>query len=99
MEKKIYFAYGSNLNHRQMAYRCPDAEFVGTITVENRVEIRFGGQIYGLSGGHCINHALNGFPAAQGAYSAFSVKPRESLVNVIGNNKRNIQTCSINFTV
>ena len=29
MEKKIYFAYGSNLNHRQMAYRCPDAEFVG----------------------------------------------------------------------
>lgn len=30
MEKKIYFAYGSNLNHRQMAYRCPDAEFVGT---------------------------------------------------------------------
>ena len=30
MEKKIYFAYGSNLNHRQMAYGCPDAEFVGT---------------------------------------------------------------------
>lgn len=30
MEKKIYFAYGSNLNHGQMAYRCPDAEFVGT---------------------------------------------------------------------
>ena len=30
MEKKIYFAYGSNLNHRQMAYRCPGAEFVGT---------------------------------------------------------------------
>ena len=30
MEMYIYFAYGSNLNHRQMAYRCPDAEFVGT---------------------------------------------------------------------
>ncbi|MDE5577389.1 MAG: gamma-glutamylcyclotransferase [Oscillospiraceae bacterium] len=30
MEKKIYFAYGSKLNHNQMAYRCPDAEFVGT---------------------------------------------------------------------
>lgn len=30
MKKKIYFAYGSNLNHSQMAYRCPDAEFVGT---------------------------------------------------------------------
>jgi gamma-glutamylcyclotransferase (GGCT)/AIG2-like uncharacterized protein YtfP len=26
----LYAAYGSNLNHRQMATRCPNAEFVGT---------------------------------------------------------------------
>jgi hypothetical protein len=26
---KIYAAYGSNLNHDQMAHRCPAAEFVG----------------------------------------------------------------------
>jgi gamma-glutamylcyclotransferase (GGCT)/AIG2-like uncharacterized protein YtfP len=26
----IYFAYGSNLNHYQMAYRCPTAKFIGT---------------------------------------------------------------------
>jgi len=26
----LYFAYGSNLNLAQMAYRCPDAEAVGT---------------------------------------------------------------------
>ena len=34
MKKKIYFAYGSNLNHKQMAYRCPDAEFIGTGVIE-----------------------------------------------------------------
>lgn len=27
---KIYAAYGSNLNHDQMARRCPAAEFIGT---------------------------------------------------------------------
>jgi gamma-glutamylcyclotransferase (GGCT)/AIG2-like uncharacterized protein YtfP len=26
----LYAAYGSNLNHKQMATRCPNAEFVGT---------------------------------------------------------------------
>lgn len=29
METKYYFAYGSNMNLDQMAYRCPDAEVVG----------------------------------------------------------------------
>ena len=29
-KKTLYIAYGSNLNVRQMAYRCPDAEAVGT---------------------------------------------------------------------
>lgn len=27
---KLYLAYGSNLNKAQMAYRCPDAEPIGT---------------------------------------------------------------------
>jgi len=30
METSFYAAYGSNLNHRQMLTRCPNAEFVGT---------------------------------------------------------------------
>ena len=29
MSKKEYFAYGSNLNFEQMAYRCPEATAVG----------------------------------------------------------------------
>ena len=30
MEKKLYIAYGSNLNRAQMAWRCPSARFVKT---------------------------------------------------------------------
>ena len=30
MKTALYAAYGSNLNHDQMARRCPDAEFLGT---------------------------------------------------------------------
>jgi len=30
MSKILYAAYGSNLNHAQMAVRCPKARFVGT---------------------------------------------------------------------
>jgi gamma-glutamylcyclotransferase (GGCT)/AIG2-like uncharacterized protein YtfP len=30
MKKKIYLAYGSNLNLEQMAFRCPDAKAIGT---------------------------------------------------------------------
>ena len=29
MSRKEYFAYGSNLNFEQMAYRCPEAAVVG----------------------------------------------------------------------
>lgn len=35
VNKKIYVAYGSNLNISQMSYRCPDAEVVGVGTLEN----------------------------------------------------------------
>ena len=33
-ERKIYLAYGSNLNKEQMAMRCPNAEILGTATLE-----------------------------------------------------------------
>ena len=34
MSKKEYFAYGSNLNFDQMAYRCPEATVVGTAKLD-----------------------------------------------------------------
>ena len=33
MEKKYYLAYGSNLNIRQMRYRCPGAVPIGTAVI------------------------------------------------------------------
>ncbi len=44
MEKKIYIAYGSNLNHAQMAYRCPDAEFIGAGVLSGHTLVFKGGQ-------------------------------------------------------
>ena len=32
--EKLYFAYGSNMNLNQMAFRCPDAEVVDTVRLE-----------------------------------------------------------------
>ena len=43
---KLYVAYGSNLNMRQMRGRCPGAEFVGTGVVEG-YELQFKGSLYG----------------------------------------------------
>jgi len=34
MECSYYFAYGSNINLDQMAYRCPDAQVVGPVVLE-----------------------------------------------------------------
>ena len=34
-KRRLYLAYGSNLNLEQMAYRCPTAEVVGTATLED----------------------------------------------------------------
>jgi len=34
MSRKEYFAYGSNLNFEQMAYRCPEATVVGTAKLD-----------------------------------------------------------------
>nr|DAT23108.1 MAG TPA: hypothetical protein [Caudoviricetes sp.] len=35
MKQRYYLAYGSNLNIRQMAYRCPTARIVGTATIQD----------------------------------------------------------------
>lgn len=35
MVKKIYLAYGSNLNHKQMAERCPEAIYLGSTILQD----------------------------------------------------------------
>ncbi len=35
MKKKLYIAYGSNLNLKQMERRCPDAEILGTAMLKD----------------------------------------------------------------
>ena len=35
MKNRYYLAYGSNLNVRQMMYRCPTAKIVGTAVIPN----------------------------------------------------------------
>ena len=35
MSRKEYFAYGSNLNFEQMAYRCPEATAVGIAKLDD----------------------------------------------------------------
>lgn len=35
MEHKLYFAYGSNINLDQMAYRCPNAVVMGPVVLED----------------------------------------------------------------
>lgn len=43
MEETLYFAYGSNINLEQMEHRCPDAQLVGPVTLQN-YELQFRGQ-------------------------------------------------------
>ena len=42
MKDELYFAYGSNINLRQMEQRCPNAELAGPVTLEN-YELQFRG--------------------------------------------------------
>lgn len=42
MEETLYFAYGSNINLEQMEHRCPDAQLIGPVTLEN-YELQFRG--------------------------------------------------------
>ena len=34
LEKKLYFAYGSNMDDEQMNFRCPDAQVVEAVRLE-----------------------------------------------------------------
>ena len=43
MKQRLYAAYGSNLNLRQMKYRCPGAQLIGTGEIEN-YELQFKGR-------------------------------------------------------
>ena len=43
MSKRLYVAYGSNLNIRQMKYRCPGAKLYGTGVIDD-YELQFKGQ-------------------------------------------------------
>lgn len=43
MQKRLYIAYGSNLNLQQMKYRCPTARLYGTGVIED-YELQFKGQ-------------------------------------------------------
>lgn len=51
---KLYWAYGSNLNVRQMRERCPDAKVFGPLTVPNAI-LRFRGvaDVAVLKGAEC----------------------------------------------
>ncbi|MBE6877496.1 MAG: gamma-glutamylcyclotransferase [Ruminococcus sp.] len=42
MKNKIYIAYGSNLNLKQMKYRCPDSKVLGTAMLRD-YELEFRG--------------------------------------------------------
>lgn len=44
--KKIYIAYGSNMDLEQMAYRCPDAELIGKGKIKN-FRLMFKGSLSG----------------------------------------------------
>ena len=59
MEENLYFAYGSNLDLEQMAQRCPDAEIVGAVRLEN-YELRFRGSGFATVAPKkdCVVHGL-----------------------------------------
>ena len=37
-----YFAYGSNLNHKQMNYRCPDNKYITRVYLDNYKFVYYG---------------------------------------------------------
>lgn len=48
MKKKIYGAYGSNMNLEQMAHRCPNAKVIGKGTLEG-YKLTFRGRYKGVA--------------------------------------------------
>ena len=65
MADRLYFAYGSNINLDQMAYRCPDAQEVGPVTLEN-YELLF------RRGGFATNAPKEG---EKGVWQRWSITP------------------------
>ena len=50
LEKKLYFAYGSNMDLNQMAFRCPDAQALETVRLEGyRLAFRSNGGNRGVA--------------------------------------------------
>ena len=49
MKDRYYFAYGSNMNLEQMKYRCPAAEVVENVRLEN-YRLAFRGRAPGNGG-------------------------------------------------
>ncbi len=47
--KKVYLAYGSNLNLEQMGYRCPDAAVIGTTVLPDYRLVFRGGRHSGVA--------------------------------------------------
>jgi gamma-glutamylcyclotransferase (GGCT)/AIG2-like uncharacterized protein YtfP len=47
--KKVYLAYGSNMNLEQMAVRCPDAAVIGTTTLRDYRLLFRGGRHSGVA--------------------------------------------------
>ena len=58
MAEKLYFAYGSNINLKQMAYRCPDAHMVSPIILEN-YELLFRGNTRAVSYTHLYHKEIH----------------------------------------
>ena len=49
-QTKLYFAYGSNMNLEQMAFRCPDARVLGNVRLEGyRLAFRMNGGHRGVA--------------------------------------------------
>lgn len=70
MESKLYLAYGSNLNLRQMTHRCPGAELLGYTYLENTRLIYRGS----LSGYYLSIEDAAGFRVPCGV---FRITPRD----------------------
>lgn len=71
INQNIYFAYGSNLNLRQMAQRCPTAKLLGTGAIPDH-ELLFRGREEGQS-----YLTVRPCPGAQVPVAAFSVQPSD----------------------
>ena len=71
INQDIYYAYGSNLNLRQMARRCPTAELLGTGVIPD-YELLFRGREEGMS-----YLTVRPCPGAQVPVAAFSVQPSD----------------------